>query len=79
VGQTSSLPCTDKTDLFFGHGKENAAMREPREAAAIALCRGCSHRAACLAGALARREQGGIWGGQRFPVVADDEDHRDAA
>ena len=33
---------------------------------AKALCAGCPARAACLAGALDRREPAGVWGGQIF-------------
>lgn len=33
---------------------------------AKALCAGCPVRAACLAGALDRREPAGVWGGQIF-------------
>src|SRR3954453_15787545 len=33
---------------------------------AKSLCRRCPARRACLAGALARREDAGVWGGQIF-------------
>jgi Transcription factor WhiB len=36
------------------------------EAKAIAICAGCPARAACYAGAVARRERWGIWGGENF-------------
>lgn len=36
------------------------------EAAAVAICAVCPDRLACLAGALARREPAGIWGGVNF-------------
>jgi WhiB family transcriptional regulator, redox-sensing transcriptional regulator len=52
-----SLPCrTHDPDLWFA---ESPALLER----AKELCRGCPVRAACLAGALARREPWGVWGG----------------
>jgi WhiB family transcriptional regulator, redox-sensing transcriptional regulator len=33
---------------------------------AKALCRGCPHRSPCLAGAVARAEPYGVWGGEIF-------------
>jgi WhiB family redox-sensing transcriptional regulator len=43
-------------------------------AAAKALCAACPDRAACLAGALARNEEHGVWGGltehERLPLLA---------
>jgi len=52
------LPCwTADPDLFFA---ETPAVLEQ----AKALCLGCPARAACLAGALARREPYGVWGGE---------------
>lgn len=45
------------TALFFSD-------RIPDIAAAKAVCAGCALAAPCLAGALARREPWGVWGGQ---------------
>lgn len=54
----TALPCwTDDPDLWFA---ESPADVE----AAKALCVPCPLRAACLAGALERREPWGVWGGQ---------------
>jgi len=59
-GQTAAdLPCTDDPELFFAESPDDAE-------AAKALCRGCPARAACLAGALERREPWGVWGGEFF-------------
>ena len=52
--------------LFFGREGEHERTRRNREAKAMALCAGCPARAACLAGALDRREPHGIWGGRVF-------------
>ena len=46
-------------DLWF-------AERPADVEAAKALCHRCPVRAACLAGALRRREAAGVWGGQLF-------------
>jgi WhiB family redox-sensing transcriptional regulator len=55
---SDELPCwTADPDLWFA---ESPADVE----AAKALCVPCPLRAACLAGALARREPWGVWGGQ---------------
>jgi WhiB family transcriptional regulator, redox-sensing transcriptional regulator len=51
------LPCTDDPELFF-------AEAPPDVEAAKALCQGCRIRAACLEGALDRREPWGVWGGE---------------
>ena len=57
-GPSTSPPCTTaEVDLWFA---ESPADVE----AAKALCVPCPQRAACLAGALARREPCGVWGGQ---------------
>lgn len=53
------LPCQDDPELFF--------TEEPADVEfAKALCRGCPVRVACLAGAQARREPWGVWGGELF-------------
>ena len=55
---STALPCaTAEVDLWFA---ESPADVE----AAKSLCVPCPVREACLAGALERREPGGVWGGQ---------------
>lgn len=55
-----SIPCRDNDpDLWFSE------WPEPLEVAK-AHCRRCPMRAACLAGALARAEPWGVWGGEIF-------------
>lgn len=55
---STAFPCgTAEVDLWFA---EQPADVE----AAKALCGPCPVREACLAGALARREPCGVWGGQ---------------
>jgi WhiB family redox-sensing transcriptional regulator len=53
--------CNDGTgallDLFFSEQLDDIAE-------AKAFCQGCPVRAGCLAGALARREPWGVWGGE---------------
>ncbi|WP_432485990.1 WhiB family transcriptional regulator [Kineococcus esterisolvens] len=57
---SAPLPCrTAPADLFFAEDTELVL-------AAKALCARCPLRAPCLAGALARREPAGVWGGQLF-------------
>lgn len=51
------LPCTDDPDLFFAEAPADLEQ-------AKALCQGCRARINCLQGALARREHGGVWGGE---------------
>jgi WhiB family redox-sensing transcriptional regulator len=53
------LPCTDDPELFFAESPDDVET-------AKALCRKCPARAACLAGALKRREPWGVWGGELF-------------
>jgi WhiB family transcriptional regulator, redox-sensing transcriptional regulator len=53
------LPCTEEPELFFAESPDDVEM-------AKALCRECPARAACLAGALRRREPWGVWGGELF-------------
>ena len=47
------------TALFFSDQLDEIAT-------ARALCRTCSQIAPCFAGALARREPAGVWGGELF-------------
>ena len=51
------LPCTGDPELFFAEAPADVE-------AAKALCQGCKIRAACLEGALERREPWGVWGGE---------------
>src|SRR6516164_11750732 len=53
----ADLPCTDDPEMFFAESPDEVE-------AAKALCRECPARAACLAGALGRREPWGVWGGE---------------
>ena len=58
VPHRDQLPCRlGHPDLFFAESP--ADIEEAK-----ALCQGCRIREACLAGALARREPWGVWGGQ---------------
>jgi hypothetical protein len=66
------VPAPDRTpactrhdpDLWFGHDREPVAGRARREVTAKAICESCPVRGACLAGAKARGERFGIWGGE---------------
>jgi WhiB family redox-sensing transcriptional regulator len=51
------LPCTEDPELFFAEAPSDVE-------AAKALCQDCRIRAACLDGALERREPWGVWGGE---------------
>jgi WhiB family redox-sensing transcriptional regulator len=51
------LPCTEDPELFFAESPQDVES-------AKALCRDCAVRLACLAGAVARREPWGVWGGE---------------
>ncbi|RZQ59282.1 WhiB family transcriptional regulator [Amycolatopsis suaedae] len=54
------LPCrTGDADLWFAEAPAELEQ-------AKSLCVDCPVRAACLAGALARREPWGVWGGEIF-------------
>jgi WhiB family redox-sensing transcriptional regulator len=54
-----NVPCADDPELFFAESPGDVER-------AKALCRECPARAACLAGALKRREPWGVWGGELF-------------
>ena len=58
-GVAASAGATTMTDLFFSD--EIPAIR-----AAKAICATCPLIDDCLAGAVARREPWGVWGGQLF-------------
>ena len=54
------LPCRSyEPELFFAESPADVEY-------AKSLCRDCPVRAACLAGALERREPWGVWGGELF-------------
>ncbi len=53
-------PCRSyDPELWFAESPEDVASAQ-------ALCGDCARRAACLAGALERREPWGVWGGELF-------------
>jgi WhiB family transcriptional regulator, redox-sensing transcriptional regulator len=56
----AAIPCrTNDPELFFAERPEDVER-------AKALCTTCPVRAACMAGALERREPWGVWGGELF-------------
>jgi WhiB family redox-sensing transcriptional regulator len=56
----SKLPCrVFDAELFFAESPEDVEY-------AKALCSSCPIRTACLAGAVARGEPWGVWGGELF-------------
>lgn len=62
IGQdvAAKLPCrVFDAELFFAESPEGVEY-------AKSLCSDCPIRAACLAGALARSEPWGVWGGELF-------------
>jgi WhiB family redox-sensing transcriptional regulator len=56
---TTELPCRDDPELFFAESPEDVEF-------AKSLCGSCAARMVCLAGALARAEPWGVWGGELF-------------
>jgi hypothetical protein len=50
-------------ELFFGPDGESLAAARVREAAAVAVCRGCPVAGECLSWSLAGRIPYGVWGG----------------
>jgi WhiB family redox-sensing transcriptional regulator len=59
-GDEDRLPCHQADpELFFAETPADVEL-------AKSLCVDCPVRAACLAGALERREPWGVWGGQLF-------------
>jgi WhiB family transcriptional regulator, redox-sensing transcriptional regulator len=59
VAASAAVPCRSDPQLFFAEKPQDVWQ-------AKGLCRGCPVRAACLAGALQRREPWGVWGGELF-------------
>ena len=60
TGDGVSLPCHNAdAELFFSDDEEMIA-------AAKSLCSACPMKAACLEGALSRKEPWGVWGGELF-------------
>jgi WhiB family redox-sensing transcriptional regulator len=58
VTEVADLPCrVNDAELWFAEAPADVE-------AAKALCQACPVRAACLAGALERREPWGVWGGE---------------
>ena len=56
----ASTPCRSyDPELWFAETADQVALAQ-------ALCGGCALRAACLAGAVERREPWGVWGGELF-------------
>jgi WhiB family redox-sensing transcriptional regulator len=56
----TSTPCRSyDPELWFAERPDDVALAQ-------ALCGDCALRAACLAGALERREPWGVWGGELF-------------
>lgn len=56
----AALPCRiHDPELFFAESPSDVEL-------AKALCSDCPLRQACLAGATARREPWGVWGGELF-------------
>ena len=54
----ASIPCRERNaELWFAESPADVEL-------AKSLCGACPARASCLAGALARREPWGVWGGQ---------------
>ena len=51
--------CQGQPDLFFSDDPEDIT-------AAVFICCGCPGRLPCLAGAVERREEFGVWGGTDF-------------
>ena len=56
-----SVPCSEQPELWFA--EHPADLEEAKRACAV-----CPLKAQCLAGALARREPWGVWGGE---IVVD--------
>jgi WhiB family transcriptional regulator, redox-sensing transcriptional regulator len=57
--RSPSLACQSRPEVFFAESPRAVEV-------AKALCADCPARAQCLAGARARREPWGVWGGELF-------------
>jgi hypothetical protein len=57
-------PCAGKLAMFFPPTHLKTADRNAAVATAKAICATCIDAEACLAGALARCEVDGVWGGE---------------
>ncbi|WP_372507628.1 WhiB family transcriptional regulator [Rhodococcus erythropolis] len=58
VEQAVIAPCrSHDPEWWFSSAREELSK-------AMSLCRSCSHMTECLAGALARGEAAGVWGGR---------------
>ncbi|WP_310963660.1 WhiB family transcriptional regulator [Nocardioides terrisoli] len=55
----SDLPCHRHAELYFA--EQPTVLEQAKR-----LCAGCPVREMCLAGAIARAEPHGVWGGQIF-------------
>jgi WhiB family transcriptional regulator, redox-sensing transcriptional regulator len=55
----AELPCRDDPELFFAESPEDVEF-------AKSLCGSCALKMVCLAGAIARAEPWGVWGGELF-------------
>lgn len=55
----ADLPCVRRPGLYFSDRPHDVR-------AAKTLCAGCPARQTCLAGALERGEEGGVWGGEQL-------------
>jgi WhiB family transcriptional regulator, redox-sensing transcriptional regulator len=55
----AELPCRDDPELFFAESPEDVEF-------AKSLCGSCPAQMVCLAGAIARAEPWGVWGGELF-------------
>ena len=59
VFANAELPCRDDPELFFAESPDDVEL-------AKSLCGSCPVRMVCLAGAIARAEPWGVWGGELF-------------
>ena len=62
----AALPAAKRNDAAFFIGNMIPTCVSDDVEAAKALCQGCRIRAACLEGAVERREPWGVWGGELF-------------
>jgi WhiB family redox-sensing transcriptional regulator len=59
VDTDAAIPCRTDPELWFAESPADVEL-------AKSLCRECPVRSQCLAGAHARREPWGVWGGELF-------------